>query len=69
MGYVTRKRGVDDERQVRIALTDPGRVIFEKAYCGRGAVIEATGLSHEAFVRLQRDLITLRDSLLKAASR
>jgi MarR family transcriptional regulator, organic hydroperoxide resistance regulator len=68
MGYVTRKRDVKDERQVRIALTDAGRAMFEKAFCGRSTVIQATGLSHEAFVRLQGDLITLRNNLLKAAS-
>jgi MarR family transcriptional regulator, organic hydroperoxide resistance regulator len=67
MGYVTRKRDVEDERQVRIALTEAGHAIFEKAFCGRSAVIEATGLSHDTFVRLQRDLITLRDNLLKAS--
>jgi DNA-binding MarR family transcriptional regulator len=64
---VTRKRDVEDERQVRIGITEAGRAIFEKAFCGRTTVIEATGLSHEAFVRLQRDLITLRDHLLEAA--
>jgi DNA-binding MarR family transcriptional regulator len=67
VGYVTRKRDAKDERQVRIGITDAGRAIFEQAFCGRATVIEATGLSHDAFLRLQRDLITLRDNLLKAA--
>ena len=67
MGYVTRKRDAEDERQVRIGLTHAGRAVFEKAFCGRTAVIEATGLSNEAFVRLQRDLITLRNNLLRAS--
>lgn len=69
MGYVTRKRDTQDERQVRIGLTKAGRGVFEKAFCTRGPVIEATGLDHATFVRLQRDLVTLRDNLLKANAR
>jgi MarR family transcriptional regulator, organic hydroperoxide resistance regulator len=68
-GYVTRTRGTQDERQVRIALTKEGKAIFEKAFCGRERVIEATGLDYDTFVRLQRDLLTLRANLLKASER
>lgn len=68
-GYVTRKRDTRDERLVRIALTSEGEKIFEKAFCGRETVIEAVGLDPEDFVRLQRDLIKLRDNLLAAASK
>ena len=67
MGHVTRTRDTQDERQVRVALTEAGRAIFEKAFCGRGRVIEATGLDHDTFVRLQRDLLKLRDNLLKSS--
>ena len=63
-GYVTRKRDSEDERQVRVNLTPKGQTIFEKAFCGREAVIDATGLDPESFARLQRDLIKLRDNLL-----
>lgn len=68
-GYVTRKRDTLDERQVRIGLTKAGREVFEKAFCTRGPVIEATGLDPDTFVRLQRDLVRLRDNLLKANAR
>lgn len=64
MGYVTRKRDSQDERQVRVSLTPKGQTIFEKAFCGREAVIDATGLDPDSFARLQRDLIKLRDNLL-----
>ncbi len=67
MGYVTRQRDDKDERQVRVSLTPAGRDIFDKAFCGRESVIKATGLDHEAFVRLQRDLISLRDNLLRSS--
>ena len=69
MGHVTRTRDAEDERQVRINLTDQGRAVFERAFCTRGPVIEATGLDHATFVRLQSDLIKLRDNLLKASER
>ncbi len=67
MGHVVRKRDSADERQVRVSLTESGRKVFETAFCGRTAIIEATGLAHADFIRLQRDLITLRDNLLKSA--
>lgn len=69
MGFLTRTRDAEDERQVRINLTDEGRGVFEKAFCTRGPLIEATGLDQEAFVRLQRDLVTLRDNLLRSSAR
>lgn len=69
MGYVTRKRDSKDERQVRVSLTKEGKAIFEKAFCGRESVIAATGLDPDTFVRLQRDLITLRDNLLAASKK
>jgi DNA-binding MarR family transcriptional regulator len=69
VGYVTRRRDLADERQVRVSLTPKGKAIFERAFCGREAVIEATGLDPDTFVRLQRDLITLRDNLLAASKK
>lgn len=68
-GHVTRRRDAEDERQVRVSLTPEGKAIFEKAFCGREAIIEATGLDPDTFVRLQRDLITLRDNLLAASNK
>lgn len=68
-GYVTRRRDAEDERQVRVSLTPEGKAVFEKAFCGREAIIEATGLDPDTFVRLQRDLITLRDNLLAASNK
>ncbi|MBB5986898.1 MarR family winged helix-turn-helix transcriptional regulator [Sphingobium lignivorans] len=67
-GYVTRRRDTQDERQVRVNLTPQGKAMFEKAFCGRETVLEATGLEPEPYVRLQNDLIRLRDNLLAAAA-
>lgn len=66
MGHVTRRRDSEDERQVRISLTPSGRSVFEKVFCGCDEIIDATGLDAEAYVRLQRELVTLRENLLKA---
>lgn len=66
MGYVTRRRDIEDERQVRIALTDAGHARVDSDACGRFAA-EAAGISHEDFLRLQRDLTKLRTNLLKAS--
>lgn len=68
-GYVTRRRDSEDERQVRVNLTPAGKAVFETVFRRRDAVIEACGLDPDAFVRLQRDLIKLRDNLLAASKR
>lgn len=67
MGFVTRKRDPEDERQVRIGLTRAGRDVRQKAFTGRTALVSATGLSPAAFTRLQKDLVTLRKNLLASA--
>lgn len=67
MGYVTRRRDSQDQRQVLLNLTPKGEAIFDQAFCGREAIIEATGLEPQAFITLQRDLIKLRNNLLSAA--
>jgi len=69
MGHVTRRRDAEDERQVRVSLTDTGRTVLEKALCTRAPLIEASGLDQAAFKQLQRQLVTLRDNLLKSSER
>ena len=66
MGYVTRRRDPVDERQVRVGLTKEGRSVREKGFCGRTAIVRATGLAPGDFARIQRELRALRDNLLKA---
>lgn len=68
MGYVTRQRDSVDERQVRVGLTEAGRRVRDRGSCGLTPIVEATGLAPDDFRRLQRDLVTLRDSLIKAAT-
>lgn len=66
-GHVTRRRDSRDERQVRIGLTPKGRSVFEKVFCGSDSILDAVGLDQESYVRLQRDLVRLRDNLLAAS--
>jgi DNA-binding MarR family transcriptional regulator len=66
MGYVTRQRDTEDQRQVRIGLTKAGRELRQKAFSGRTSLVDATGLTPAQFVRLQKDLVTLRNNLLQS---
>jgi MarR family transcriptional regulator, organic hydroperoxide resistance regulator len=63
MGHVRRTRGVEDERQVVVSLTDSGRRLREKAASG-GNLVGATGLTPEEFRTLQKAVARLRDNLV-----
>jgi DNA-binding MarR family transcriptional regulator len=65
MGYLRRQRDTDDERRVRITLTDSGRRLREKGLDMN--LIKASGLPPEEFARLQKGVTSLRDNLIKAA--
>jgi DNA-binding MarR family transcriptional regulator len=62
-GLVLRERGLEDERQVRVSLTDAGRALRARA----GAVPErafcATGCEPEQLQAIKRELEQLRASL------
>ena len=53
MGYVTRERDSEDERSVRVSLTEAGRQLREKAFDYRVRTAKAAGLSPEEFRVLQ----------------
>lgn len=67
MGYVTRKRDVEDERNVRISLTDAGRRLREKGFGFGELTVRATGLPADEFRSLQKAIARLRDNLIKAS--
>lgn len=67
LGYVSRRRDGDDERVVRIRLTDEGRALQEAARHIPGCILSATGLDIAELVRLQREIMALRDAMLAAA--
>ncbi len=62
-GFVTRQRGTDDERLVRVRLTPAGRALKAGAAEVRLGVGCATGLTGAGIQTLKDDLIRLRDNL------
>ena len=67
IGYLTRSRDPADERQVRIRLSNAGRALQKKARDIPRCIIEASGLSLADLRRLQRQISSLRQNLLKSA--
>ena len=65
MGYLTRRRSAEDERQVLISLTDAGRALREQGV--EMDLVAATGLSPEEFSAMRRGLVKLRDNLREHA--
>ncbi|KRR19916.1 MarR family winged helix-turn-helix transcriptional regulator [Bradyrhizobium retamae] len=66
MGYLRRQRDPADERQVRISLTEAGRRLREKGMHMK--LVASTGLKPDEFARLQENVVTLRDNLIKATA-
>jgi len=66
MGYLRRQRDPADERQVRVSLTDEGRLLRQKGT--HMNLVASTGLTPDEFVRLQETVVTLRDNLIKATA-
>jgi len=67
LGYLARKRNPQDERQVRLTLTDKGSALRKKARDVTGCIGAATGLPFDSIVKLRDEIVRLRDSLMKAA--
>ncbi len=67
-GLVTRKRDEEDERQVRITLTDEGMALRARAEAIPLAVIEGTGMTLTTADAMRQELLALRERLDKAAS-
>ncbi len=65
IGYLTRRRDPEDERQVRVRLTEAGRSLREQALTT--TLVEQTGLPAPEFAKLQKDVARLRDNLIAAA--
>ena len=67
MGYLRRERDKEDERSVRISLTDAGRQLREKAFDYREITAKAAGLAPDEFRALQNAIVKLRTNLMDAA--
>lgn len=62
-GLVNRRRDEDDERQVRIQLTEAGRAMQERAAHIPACIVERTGMDLAELVALRDRVISLRDHL------
>ncbi|MGB3489792.1 MAG: MarR family transcriptional regulator, partial [Xanthobacteraceae bacterium] len=62
LGYLRRRRDSDDERVVRVSLTEEGRRLRERA--SQRNLVKASGFPMEDFVKLQKQVTKLRDNLL-----
>lgn len=63
-GYLTRNRDPVDERQVRVRLTEEGKLLRAEALAIPACVGKATGLSGEDLSRLVREIVATRDTIL-----
>jgi DNA-binding MarR family transcriptional regulator len=63
-GLVTRTRDKQDERVVRVSLTDAGRKLTDEALgCVPGAILEATGMSPGELKALNSNMASLGATL------
>jgi len=62
-GLVLRERGLEDERQVLVSLTDAGRALRSKARAVPEGAFCASGCKPEELQAIRRDLEQLRASL------
>jgi DNA-binding MarR family transcriptional regulator len=62
-GLIARTRDPIDERQVRITVTDAGRVLQEKTLAFGRCITEASGQDGAGVEQLKQNIIALRDSL------
>ena len=68
-GYIERSRCTEDERQVRIRLTEAGRALRERACAFKPEWVErAFGEDREAARALRQQIVALRDKLVDSQS-
>ncbi len=62
-GHVARQRNPDDERQVRVLLTDSGRALRQRCGCLAEELVARSGMSLDQLARLNRQVAALRSAL------
>jgi DNA-binding MarR family transcriptional regulator len=65
-GLVTRTRDPDDERQLRIGLTDKGQALREQALNVPPSVVARLGMSLGELEELHKGLTTLNEAARRA---
>ncbi|WP_337188819.1 MarR family transcriptional regulator [Phenylobacterium sp.] len=66
MGLIVRTRDAQDERQVRIGLTEAGRALREPACAVPAGLTAASSMTPEEYARIREGLDLLRDVLGRA---
>jgi DNA-binding MarR family transcriptional regulator len=67
MGYLRRTRDSEDERNVRVSLTEAGRCLREKGFGFGEVTMKVSGLTPEEFPILRKAVANLRDNLMNAS--
>jgi DNA-binding MarR family transcriptional regulator len=62
-GFVERRRGKVDERQVNVYLTDAGREVLARSKCLGETLIERSGMAPDKFQVLNQQVRALRQAL------
>lgn len=65
-GLVVRLRNPDDERQVRVKLTETGRARWAESGCLAPTVVARSGMTPERLVALNAEVTALRRALADA---
>lgn len=65
-GLVTRLRNPEDERQVRVRLTEAGRARWAETGCLAPTVVARSGMTPERLVALNAEVTALRRALADA---
>ena len=68
LGHIRRTRDPDDERQVRVRLTQSGHAMRKEARAIPGCVVRASGLAIDDLVRLKSGIVALRNTLEHSAT-
>jgi DNA-binding MarR family transcriptional regulator len=63
-GLVTRIRNPADERQVRVRLTEMGKLRWAETGCLAPLIVERTGMTPDRLAALNADVTALRDALV-----
>jgi DNA-binding MarR family transcriptional regulator len=65
-GLVTRVRNPEDERQVRVRLTEAGRARWAESGCLAPTVVARSGMAPDRLVALNAEVTALRKALANA---
>ena len=63
-GIINRRRDTQDERVVRISLTEQGRALLQETTCVPEQALQASGMKVEQLYDMQKMMLSLRANLL-----